>query len=135
VAFSFSAAGASGTAGGQFVHRYLTSMRHHRSAVIPFPPPTGPQHCLEFAESEAGWVGELADGRTVTTYARFAPRVLNATLLALNRLHHISALPRAAFVHGRKAVHSQATAEPVTEWVAVLRQGTRLAARTIEGQG
>jgi hypothetical protein len=135
IAFSFSASGMSGRAGGESAHRHLIAARRHRTAVIPFPPPIGARRCLAYAESEEGWLGGLAQGRTVITYARFAPRALNGALLALNRLGLMSRLPRAAFVRTHKAAPTEATAEPVTEWVAVRRRGMRLAATTIEGEG
>jgi hypothetical protein len=134
IVFSFSASGASGAAGGEFVHLHLTSARRHRTAVIPFPAPLGPRRCLEYAESENGWLGELARGRTVTTYARFAPRALNGALLALNKLRLMSTLPRRAFVPSGKTA-GEATTEPLTEWIAVRRHGTYLGAYTIEGAG
>jgi NAD(P)-dependent dehydrogenase (short-subunit alcohol dehydrogenase family) len=132
--FSFSASGVSGAAGGEFVHGHLTSVRHHRTAVIPFSAPLGPRRCLEYAESENGWLGELPQGRTVTTYARFAPRALNGALLALNKLRLMSTLPLGAFVPSDKP-NGEATTEHLTEWIAVRRNGTCLGACTIEGAG
>ena len=134
IAFSFSASGMSGPAAGEFAHRHLTAARRHRTGVIPFPPPIGRRRCLEFAESEEAWLGALPEGRAVTTYARFAPRVLNAALLAVNELRLMSTLPRAAFVRGPTTPPTEATTEPVTEWVAVRRRDTLLAATTIEGE-
>jgi hypothetical protein len=134
IVFSFSAAGLSGRAGGEFVHRHLTSAPHHQTTLIPFPAPIGPRRCLAFAESERGWLGELADGRAVRTYARFSPRGLHWALMAVNRLHLSLALPRAAFVAGNDAP-IEPTNEPLTEWIAVLRRGKRLAAATVEGKG
>jgi hypothetical protein len=73
IVFSFAAGGVSGRAGGESVHRHLTSARRHETAVIPFPAPVGPTRCLRFAESEDGWLGDLAGRRPVATYARFSP--------------------------------------------------------------
>jgi hypothetical protein len=135
IALGFSASGTSGRAGGEFVHRYLTSSGAHATAVLPFPQPLGSQRCIKFADEDAGWLGELAQGLTVDTYARFAPRVLNWALLTANAAHLMSVLPRAMFVSGKSTVPEHVTNEPVTDWAAVLRQGTRLAARTIESEG
>jgi hypothetical protein len=134
IVFSFSASGVSGTAGGEFVHGHLTSARHHRTAAIPFPPPVGPTRCLSFAESEDGWLGDLAGDRAVATYARFSPAGLHRVLLGANALRLMAALPRAAFVP-RKAPSDELSTEPLTEWIAVLRNGERLAARTITAAG
>jgi NAD(P)-dependent dehydrogenase (short-subunit alcohol dehydrogenase family) len=135
IAFSFSAGGVSGRAGGESLHRHLASARRHRTAVIPFPAPVGPTRCLRFAESEDGWLGDLAGHRTVATYARFSPRALNRAVLIANALRLMQALPRAAFVPRGRNRPTELTSEPLTEWVAVRRQGVQLAARTITGAG
>jgi hypothetical protein len=135
IAFSFSAGGVSGRAGGESLHRHLTSARRHRTAVIPFPAPVGPTRCLRFAESESGWLGDLAGHRTVTTYARFSPRALHRAVLFANGLGLMQALPLAAFVPRNRNRPIELTTEPLTEWIAVLRQGVHLAARTITGAG
>jgi hypothetical protein len=134
IVFSFSASGVSGRAGGEFVHGHLTSARHHRTAVIPFPPPVGPTRCLRFAESEDGWLGDLAGDRTVATYARFSPAGLHRLLLGANALRLTAVLPLAAFVP-RRAPPDELSTEPLTEWIAVLRNGEHLAARTITAAG
>jgi hypothetical protein len=89
---------------------------------------------LGFAESEDGWLGELVGGRAVATYARFSPRALHRAVLSVNALRLIQALPLAAFVPRRNRP-TELTTESLTEWVAVRRQGARLAARTITGAG
>ena len=134
IVFSFTAGGASGRAGGESLHRHLTFARRHATAVIPFPAPVGPTRCLRFAESEDGWLGELAGGRAVATYARLSPRALNRAVLSINALRLMQALPLAAFVPRRNRP-TELTTESLTEWVAVRRQGARLAARTIAGAG
>ncbi len=134
IAFGFSASGISGKAGGEFVHHHLTSRRRHHTAVLPFAPPLGPQRCLQFAESESGWLGNLGHGRTVESYARFAPAALNRALLALNTLRLMSVLPGTMFA-GKSTLPEKISREPVTEWVSVLRHGTRLVAYKIEGEG
>jgi hypothetical protein len=45
------------------------------------------------------------------------------------------ALPLAAFVPRGRTRPSELTSESLTEWAAVRRRGTRLAARTITGAG
>lgn len=84
------------------VHRYLTSVRRHDTAVIPFPEPIGPTRCLCFAESEDGWLGELPGGQAVATYGRFSPRALNRVALGINALRLMQVLPLAAFVPREK---------------------------------
>lgn len=135
IVFSFTAGGASGRAGGESLHRHLTSARRHATAVIPFPAPVGPTRCLRFAESDDGWLGDLAARRVVATYARFSPRALHRAVLSVNALGLMQALPVAAFVPRRRNGPTELTTEPLTEWVAVRRQGAHLAARTITGAG
>jgi hypothetical protein len=86
IVFSFTAGGASGRAGGESVHRHLTSARRHGTAVIPFPAPVAPTRCLRLAESEDGWLGHLAGRRAVATYARFSPGALHRAVLSINAL-------------------------------------------------
>jgi hypothetical protein len=117
------------------VHRYLTSVRRHATAVIPFAAPIGPTRCLRFAESEDGWLGELAGGRAVATYARFSPRALNRAVLDINGLRLMQVLPLAAFVPHRRNRPTELTSESLTEWVGVRRHGTLLEARTVTGAG
>jgi NAD(P)-dependent dehydrogenase (short-subunit alcohol dehydrogenase family) len=135
IVFSFAAGGASGRAGGESVHRYLTSVRRHGTAVIPFPESIGPVRCLRFAESEDGWLGDLAEGRAVATYARFSPRALNRVVLGINALRLMQVLPLAAFVPRPKSSPTELTSESLTEWVGVRRHGTLVDARTITGEG
>lgn len=117
------------------MHRYLTSVRRHATAVIPFPPPIGPTRCLCFAESEDGWLGDLAGGRAVATYARFSPKLLHSAVLGVNALRLMRALPLAAFVPRRKNSPTELTSESLMEWVGVRRHGTLVEARTITGAG
>jgi NAD dependent epimerase/dehydratase family len=135
IVFSFTAGGVSGRTGGETLHRHLTSARRHLTAVIPFPPPVGPTRCLRFAESEDGWLGDLAGRRAVATYARFSPRALHRAVLSVNALRLMQALPLAAFVPRGRNRPTELTTESLIEWVAVRRRGARLAARTITGAG
>ncbi len=135
IAFTLSTSGASGRAGGEFLHRNLTTAARHGTATIPFPEPLGERRCVEFAEPERGWLGELAGGRAVATYVCFVQRGANRVLLALNRLGVMSRLPQSVFVRRGEVEPQETSSDPVREWVAVRREGRRLAARTIEGEG
>jgi len=135
LALTLSASGTSGPAGGEFVHRHLTSRRRHATATIPFPPPIGERRCVEIAEREHGWLGAAAGARSVRTYLCISEPLLHRSVLAANRTGVLSLLPRAAFVGGRKGPPGDASTEAFSEWVAVLRGGQRLAARTVEGEG
>jgi hypothetical protein len=63
------------------------------------------------------------------------PRALNSLVRALNAARIISALPRASFTAGGKALPDELSEERICEWVAVSRDGARLASRAVEGRG
>lgn len=142
IALSLSTKGMSGPAGVKFAHRNITaSGRHgsysgrHATAVIPLPPPIGERRCFGFAERERGWVGNLASGRTVRSYAYFDQPALHAGILTLNPLRVLSGLPVRPFLIGHRTPPATPTREPVMHWVSVLHNGTRLASRTVQCRG
>jgi hypothetical protein len=134
LALTLSASATSGPAAGEFVYEHVTSRRRHRTAVVPFPAPIGERRCMEIAEDEHGWLGTTAHGRDVRTYLCLSERPLHAGVLAANRVGGLSLLPRAAFVRPRRG-GGEPSRERFSEWVAVLRDRRRLAARTVEGDG
>jgi hypothetical protein len=134
LAFTFSAAGSSGPSGGEFLLQHLRARRRHGTVKLPFPEPFGWRRCIEIAEEERGWLGAVAAGRDVHSYACLDNRLLQGGLLVMNALGLISRLPRRPFVR-RRGAGTDLTHDPVSEWVAVLRSGRRMALRTIEGQG
>ncbi|MBV9006458.1 MAG: hypothetical protein JO181_17470 [Solirubrobacterales bacterium] len=133
--FTLSAGATSGRAGHEFVHRNLTRRAEHETMAIPLPPPFGTRECLSFAESERGWIGDLAGARRVRCYVCFAEVEVHDALLARNRLGTISALDQAAFVRGASVSGSGVSSEPVAHWVCVRRDGVRLAAETLRCAG
>ena len=83
-----------------------------------------------------GWLSdELLGERGVRMGVYWRERTLEALFRSLNTLHMIGGTPRVTFVAGRRRVPSEATREPICEWVAVNRGGERLAARAIHGRG
>jgi hypothetical protein len=135
IVLTLAAAGVNGRAGREFVHRCLSAARRHRTNPIPLPEPFGERRCLELAEGERGWLGEVAGKRTVRTYACFSERPIHGALLALNRAGMTGAFARLAAAAGPKGPPRRPSREPIAEWVAVLRAGERLAARTVEARG
>jgi hypothetical protein len=134
LAVVFSAAGTSGVAGGEFLHRELSRVRRHGTATIALPPPFGARTCLEFAEGQEGWMGSAAAGRAVRSYVRLAEPAMTPALLALNRVGAMGVLPRAAFVWRRGRGHS-VSGEPFAVSVTVRAGERRLAATAIHGAG
>jgi hypothetical protein len=136
LAFTVSIKSTSGPAGGDFAHRNLGAAGRHRTTVIPLPQPFGQRRCLGFAEADAGWLGRVAVDRTVSPYVCIAERATHRAMLALNKAGLLSRLPRAAF--GSRATspnRGDASQEPIAHWIAVLKDGHRIAARTLECRG
>jgi NAD(P)-dependent dehydrogenase (short-subunit alcohol dehydrogenase family) len=135
LAFTVSTKSTSGRAGGDFAHRNVTTVPRHRTAVIPLPEPFGTRRCLGFAEPDAGWLGTVAADRAISPYVCIAERGAHRTMLALNKAGVMSRLPRATFRSSPVADGDPASREPVAHWIAVLKDGQRIAARTLECQG
>lgn len=144
-AMCLSAKGMSGRAGVKFVHENLTTvgrygvpsrqLTKHTTTKIPLPDPVGPRRCFGFAEREHAWIGNSAGGRRVQTYAYIDKKGLHNGILAVNRLAALSLLPLAPFLAGHGRVPATPTTESVAHWVSVLRDGNRLAARTVQCAG
>jgi hypothetical protein len=135
-AFTVSIKSTSGPAGGDFAHRNLSAVGRHRTTVVPLPEPFGQRRCFGFAEADGGWLGSIAGDRMVSPYACIAERGTHRAMLALNKAGLLSRLPRAAF--GSRATSSNrgdASQEPVAHWIAVLKEGNRIAVRTLECRG
>jgi hypothetical protein len=136
LAFTLSASGTSGKGGAALIHRYLTGARHHGTFRAELGPPFGSRTCLEIGPGERGWLSDdLLSGRAVRLGVYFRERALQALFLTLNALRMIAGTPRLTFVAGRGRVPSEATREPIAEWVAVRRGGEGLAARVVHGRG
>jgi hypothetical protein len=133
--FMASATGPRGPASADFVHRGLTSSARHRTALIPLPEPFGERCCLGFCESDAGWLGGLAEDRVIRSYLCIAEPEAHQRMLALNDRGELRALPRSAFAARPPTQPGKASREPVAHWVAALHRGQRLAAVTVECEG
>ena len=131
--FTIAVNSTAGPAAGDFAHRGLTGVAHHRTVAVPLPPPFGTRRCLGFAERDEGWLAPA--GRTVDTYVCFGERAAHRGMLALNAARVLSRLPRAVLGPGRSVTPEGPSSEPVAHWVAVRRDGRRVAARTLEGRG
>jgi hypothetical protein len=132
--FTVSTKGTSGRAGGDFAHRGLTAHARHRTKVVPLPAPFGPRRCLGFAEPDGGWLGMFAADTAVSTYLCIAERSVHRALLAANRSGIMTRLPR-AMLRSAPSDEGAASAEPVAHWIAVLKRGERIAARTLRCRG
>lgn len=136
MAFTISVNGSSGPAAADSAYDELTAAARHRTAVIPLPSPFGRTRCLGFGGPDySGWLGPVAEGRTVSPYICLTPRPLRYAFLAANAAGLMSRLPRQMASAKPPGVSTAASTEPVAHWVAVRRNGTQLAARTIRCRG
>jgi hypothetical protein len=135
ICLNLSASGCNGRAGRAWTFGHLTARHRHSTAVIPLPPPLGSRTCMEFAESERGWIGAVAEDRDVRCCVCFAQRPVHTALLTLNRVGLISRLPKGAFLAGARSAPARPSSEPISEWIALLLDGQRIAARTVQAGG
>jgi hypothetical protein len=134
IAFTVLRKGTAGRAGGEFAHKGLTSQAHHSVLTLPLIKPFGRLACIEVAEREDNGFGGVAGSRQVKTYLGFADRPLRVALSALNRLHLMRLLPRAAFAVRRGDQH-EASREPTAVWTGARLGAERLGASIIECRG
>ena len=71
----------------------------------------------------------------VSPYVCIAERSTHRAMLALNKAALMSRLQRAAFGAPPRTNEGEASDEPVAHWIAVLNQGKRIAAQTLECRG
>ena len=124
-----------GPASTDFVHRALTAVARHRTALVPLPEPFGERRCLGFGEGGAGWLGGVAEGRIVRQYACIAEPAVHERLLELNSAGAMNELPKSLVGSRRPPVGGNAGVEPVAHWIAAVRGSRRLGARTVECRG
>ena len=91
--------------------------------------------CLGFGEGDAGWLGGIAEGRVVRQYICITettdPR-------SAARAQQLGRDQRAAaeLVGARdRSTDASPSDEPVAHWIAAVRGGRRLSARTVECRG
>ena len=124
-----------GRAGFSFFFGQLAAERRRPTAEIPFPQPFGRRRCLELSHGEEGWLGTFALDRKTREYLYFAPAAGNALLLTLNRLGLLGLLDTPLLRAGRRRVPKKLSREPKCDWLALMRDGERLEAWTVEGRG
>jgi hypothetical protein len=134
IAFTVLNAGTAGRAGGEFAHEGLTSQSHHPVVKLPMTGSFGQLACIEVAGQEDFGFGGVAGSRQIEVYLGFADRPLSVALRALNALHLMRLLPRAAFAVKRGA-QEEASQEPTAVWIGVRLGAERLSASMIECKG
>lgn len=134
IVFTLSSTAPRGPASADFLHRGLTAVARHRTALVPLPEPFGERPCVGFGEGDAGWLGGVAEGRIVRVYVCLAERSAHERMVALNRDGAMRGLSRAG-CRTRPSARGAPSDEPVAHWIAAKRADRRLAARTVECLG
>jgi hypothetical protein len=124
-----------GPGSAAFIHRGLTTVARHRTAVVPLPEPFGERVCLGFGENEAGWLGGIAEGRIVRQYIYVGESELHERLLELNSAGCMNRLPTSLVAPRKPSASPTASEEPVAHWIAAIRTGRRLGARAVQCRG
>lgn len=135
IVFTVSFATSRGSASTDFIHRGLSAVARHRTRVVPLPRPFGERRCLGFGEGDAGWLGGIAEGRIVRQYICVAEPVIHNRLLELNTTGVMRSLRKSLVGPTEPAVQGVGSDEPVAHWIAAIRGGLRLGARTVECRG
>jgi hypothetical protein len=135
IVFTLSFTASRGRASADFIHRGLTAVSRHRTTLVSLPGPLGERRCIGFGEGDAGWLGGIAEGRIVRQFLCIAEPAVHERLLELNRAATMHALPRSLIGSRRPSGNDVASDEPVAHWIAAIRAGRRLGARTVECRG
>jgi NAD(P)-dependent dehydrogenase (short-subunit alcohol dehydrogenase family) len=135
IVFTLSSTVHRGPASVEFLQRGLTALAQHRTALVPLPSPFGERACLGFAEGEAAWLGGVAEGRVVRSYVCIAEPDAHRRLLMANRAGTTATLSSSLIVPCEPPLDGIADDEPVAHWVAAVRRGRRLTARTVKCRG
>jgi hypothetical protein len=135
IVFTLSVTAPRGPASAEFINRGLTNVARHRTVVVPLPAPFGERRCLGFREGDAGWLGGLAEGRVVRQYICITEQPVHERLLELNATAALNKLPRELVGARSPGADGGPSDEPVAHWVAAVREGRRLAARTVQCRG
>jgi hypothetical protein len=135
IVFTLSVAVPTGPASADFIHRGLTALGRHRTALVPLPRPFGERRCLGFGERDAGWLGGVAEGRIVRQYVCIAEPAVHERLLELNGAGAMTSLPRSLIGARKQGVNGTPGGEPVAHWIAAVRDGRRLGVGTVQCVG
>lgn len=135
IVFTLSVTAPRGPASAEFINRGLTNVARHRTVLVPLPAPFGERRCLGFREGDAGWLGGLAEGRVVRQYICITEQPVHERLLELNATAALNKLPRELVGPRRPGADGAPSDEPVAHWIAAVREGRRLAARTVQCRG
>lgn len=135
IVFTVSTTTARGPASVEFIRRSLTALNRHRTLLVRLPEPFGERPCVGFGESDAGWMGALAEGRAVRPYICFVEPEAHEHMLELNHTGAMTTSAALLVTPRPLPPNGRASREPVAHWIAATRGGRRLAVRTVECRG
>ena len=135
IVFTLSSTAPRGPASADFVRRGLTPMARHGTRLVPLPRPLGDRLCVGFGEGDSGWLGGIAEGRIVRLFLCVTEPATHERLLQLNSARAMRNLPRWLIGSRKAPVDGTVSDEPVAHWIAAIRGGRRLSARTVECRG
>lgn len=135
IVFTVSVTAPRGPASAAFISRGLTAIARHRTTAVPLPEPFGERRCVGFGEGDAGWLGGVAEGRVVRQYICVTEEALHERLLEVNATAALNKLPKELIGARSASVDGTPSDEPVAHWIAAVRDGRRLDARTVRCRG
>jgi hypothetical protein len=135
IGYTLSAFTSGGPRGFSFLTGQVLSQSRRDCCTIPFAPPLGPRQCIEFGRGEEGWFSNLREEYNCRSYIFFRPAVLHEIMCAFNHLGILKVMPTKLFAIGRRRIPRHLSREHGIYWMAVLQNGRRLAAYTLESVG
>jgi hypothetical protein len=135
IVYTLSSTTPRGPASLDFIHRGLTTVARHRTAVVPLEEPFGERECVGFDEGDAGWLGGIAEGRIVRQYVCVAEPAVHERLLELNDAGRVNELPRSLIGPRLLSTDARRNDDPVAHWIAAIGAGRRLGARSVTCRG
>jgi hypothetical protein len=121
----------------EFSYPAFTSAPRHETLQVDLPAPYGRGRAISLVDPEVGiaLVGGLGERFPVSTYVYIVEAPERVGLLALNRIGLLSRLPLAAFTFGATRKAGSTVLKPQHHIHAVLKDGKRLGACLVSGNG
>jgi len=133
--------GYSGAGGRSWAHSYLAARPHSPVFTVPLPEPYGVRKAMQVGEDDRGWLVDLPARTEFRTGVCFYERDTDVAFRLLNSLRLRALVPRRMLVNlpkrmSRGAPRGRGTAPhgACVYWIAALKDGRRITARSIQGE-
>jgi hypothetical protein len=113
----------------------IKSRRRHPTGMTELAAPFGRRRCMAVGDGSEGFFGEVGSELRRCLYWCFYEKATQRTLLALNRVGAMRAVPNRALLAGHRRIPQVLSQEPKRDLVAVTLGGRPLRAMSIEGNG